>query len=615
MKVGIFDSGVGGLSVLHTLMHTWRRRPDVTYVYVADRAFAPYGQKSAEQVLALTQRIMDFLVQQNVDVIVNACHTSSGVWASSGCAAASMEDFCTGIRQCVRGLQRWHGIPVITMVDAAYAMAYDQGATWACHRSFPDAMTVSGEALCHTNSQKTRNPLISAHNSTVTVLATELSVQQGVLLSTLRRGWHDGVNQHLAYPRAGADDMCREDRARAQKSTQQDLDMTKQAIQGHSKNTDDHDDYDDQPKRQDPIDAHDEWRWKTVACVDLAPSIEILMQQWPENNHIRQNIEALLRQYLMPSASLEAKGCVLKSHHITPAVPLKEEETGLEGQSISTSVPTADSCTLKPEGSWSVQAWALEKKGIEGLSGSHHSLSFSVPPDMLCLGADCRFHETYRSGMDKSSLDLNGAEAGVHAEGVYGITEPIHTMPSVVTSCPKACGEMLSCKIPMVNGCFSADSFKDSMASYHNWGHGHPVRQDSHNTSNITIGYHHNFGGKDRIDGSYPPSACGYRAIVWGCTHYAWLPLWVDVRAIVPGAMWWDPGWYVPALICGTQPQGLWAGISQTMDGREAVLCDQLFKPAVHIWDTSGRLHEWRTIMHKTVGHSLWTVHALDLPE
>jgi glutamate racemase len=52
--VGVFDSGVGGLSVLRALL---AELPDTRFVYVADSAYAPYGERSAEEVTERSQRI------------------------------------------------------------------------------------------------------------------------------------------------------------------------------------------------------------------------------------------------------------------------------------------------------------------------------------------------------------------------------------------------------------------------------------------------------------------------------------------------------------------------------------------------------------------------------
>ena len=72
--IGVFDSGIGGLSVLkeiHSLL------PHENLIYVGDSSHAPYGDKSAKYVLDRSQRIADFLLDQGVKTIVVACNTAT----------------------------------------------------------------------------------------------------------------------------------------------------------------------------------------------------------------------------------------------------------------------------------------------------------------------------------------------------------------------------------------------------------------------------------------------------------------------------------------------------------------------------------------------------------
>jgi glutamate racemase len=72
--VGIFDSGLGGLSVL---THVRRVLPHESLLYVADSAHAPYGGKSEAEVVARSLAIAEFLVAQGVKAIVVACNTAT----------------------------------------------------------------------------------------------------------------------------------------------------------------------------------------------------------------------------------------------------------------------------------------------------------------------------------------------------------------------------------------------------------------------------------------------------------------------------------------------------------------------------------------------------------
>ncbi len=73
--VGVFDSGVGGLSVLRQLL---RVLPEEDMVYFADTAWAPYGERSAEAIQARSVAITRFLVEQHgIKAIVMACNTAT----------------------------------------------------------------------------------------------------------------------------------------------------------------------------------------------------------------------------------------------------------------------------------------------------------------------------------------------------------------------------------------------------------------------------------------------------------------------------------------------------------------------------------------------------------
>lgn len=74
MAVGVFDSGVGGLSVLQ---HLKKQLPDEFFVYVADSQHAPYGNKSEQFIKQRCLDICQFLLDQQVSVIVVACNTAT----------------------------------------------------------------------------------------------------------------------------------------------------------------------------------------------------------------------------------------------------------------------------------------------------------------------------------------------------------------------------------------------------------------------------------------------------------------------------------------------------------------------------------------------------------
>jgi glutamate racemase len=73
--IGVFDSGVGGLSVLREIR---KLLPEEDLLYVADSAHAPYGDKSKEFIQERSATIMDFFISHNVKAIVVACNTATG---------------------------------------------------------------------------------------------------------------------------------------------------------------------------------------------------------------------------------------------------------------------------------------------------------------------------------------------------------------------------------------------------------------------------------------------------------------------------------------------------------------------------------------------------------
>jgi glutamate racemase len=72
--IGVFDSGVGGLSVLRAIRS---RVPGAPVVYVGDSAYAPYGERPAAEVLERCERIVAYLVSRGATLIVIACNTAT----------------------------------------------------------------------------------------------------------------------------------------------------------------------------------------------------------------------------------------------------------------------------------------------------------------------------------------------------------------------------------------------------------------------------------------------------------------------------------------------------------------------------------------------------------
>lgn len=72
--IGVFDSGVGGLSVL---LELHKLLPKEDFIFIADQAHVPYGEKTTSQLCQLASNISDFLTKKDVKLIVVACNTAT----------------------------------------------------------------------------------------------------------------------------------------------------------------------------------------------------------------------------------------------------------------------------------------------------------------------------------------------------------------------------------------------------------------------------------------------------------------------------------------------------------------------------------------------------------
>lgn len=102
--IGVFDSGIGGLTVVRALME---RLPLEHIVYFGDTARVPYGVKSVATIRHFTEQITDFLLQQDVKMLIVACNTMAAVAAET-----------------VR--QRARSIPVLDVIEAGAQAALAQ---------------------------------------------------------------------------------------------------------------------------------------------------------------------------------------------------------------------------------------------------------------------------------------------------------------------------------------------------------------------------------------------------------------------------------------------------------------------------------------------------------
>lgn len=94
MRVGLFDSGVGGLTVLKTLIEKY---PFNEYIYYGDTLNIPYGNKNNDELLKLSRNNINFLISKNVDIIIIACGTVSS--------------------NCLNELKKEYDIPILSIIE------------------------------------------------------------------------------------------------------------------------------------------------------------------------------------------------------------------------------------------------------------------------------------------------------------------------------------------------------------------------------------------------------------------------------------------------------------------------------------------------------------------
>lgn len=75
-RIGVFDSGVGGLTVLQQI---YRQLPQESVLYFGDTARVPYGNRTATEILEFTRQTLDWMAQHQVKMAIMACNTSSAL--------------------------------------------------------------------------------------------------------------------------------------------------------------------------------------------------------------------------------------------------------------------------------------------------------------------------------------------------------------------------------------------------------------------------------------------------------------------------------------------------------------------------------------------------------
>ena len=102
MNIGIFDSGIGGVTVLKEILKVL---PKENYIYYSDSKNNPYGDKTDKEIIKICDKIVQFLIQKNCKAIIVACNTAS----------AKAVDFLRN---------KYSQIPIIA-IEPAYKMVHD----------------------------------------------------------------------------------------------------------------------------------------------------------------------------------------------------------------------------------------------------------------------------------------------------------------------------------------------------------------------------------------------------------------------------------------------------------------------------------------------------------
>ncbi|MBW3041644.1 glutamate racemase [Prochlorococcus marinus] len=76
MRLGLFDSGVGGLTILKKVVDLC---PNVSFIYLADTARIPYGVKTSNEIIQFADEISEWFISQNIDAFLVACNTTNAI--------------------------------------------------------------------------------------------------------------------------------------------------------------------------------------------------------------------------------------------------------------------------------------------------------------------------------------------------------------------------------------------------------------------------------------------------------------------------------------------------------------------------------------------------------
>jgi glutamate racemase len=155
--IGVFDSGVGGLTVLRALRSAL---PDESFLYLGDTARLPYGTKSAHTVVRYALQAADVLVARDIKCLVVACNTASAA------ALHAMRE-------------RYEGLPVIGVIEP--------GARAAC------AASVSGRMAVLATESTVRGGAYQQAIARIRPEARVSAIACGLFVALAEEGWAEGA--------------------------------------------------------------------------------------------------------------------------------------------------------------------------------------------------------------------------------------------------------------------------------------------------------------------------------------------------------------------------------------------------------------------------------------
>jgi glutamate racemase len=121
MAIGVFDSGVGGLTIHRALVD---RFPRADFTYLADQANAPYGDKPGEEIVELTRAGCERLFREGASLVVLACNTASAV-----ALRRLQQKWLPGFRQALGRPANVLGI-IVPTIEAATGLPWNKEPDW-----------------------------------------------------------------------------------------------------------------------------------------------------------------------------------------------------------------------------------------------------------------------------------------------------------------------------------------------------------------------------------------------------------------------------------------------------------------------------------------------------